>query len=116
MTRNELVSRMMYTAGVLTLGLVGVGPVWSLDPPNKSTGTGVIQGEDGSMSTKRGGNTGPSTGRNEHSGSATGTVRNPSKSEPPHDDKRGSSQLGSDSSHEASQTEGRGQSGVRTDK
>jgi hypothetical protein len=116
MTRNELVSRMMYTAGVLTLGLVVAGPVWSLDPPNKSTGTGITQGEDGSMSTQRGGNTGPTTGRNEDSGSATGAVRDPSQSEPSHDDKRGSSQMGSDSSHEASQTEGRGQSGVRTDK
>lgn len=116
MTRNRFVSRMIYGAGLLTLGLA-VGPVWSLDS-TQSTGTGVIQGEDGSMATKRGGNTGPTTGRNEHSGSATGAVRDPSQAEPPHDKDRGSSQMGSDSSHETSQkeTEGRGQAGARTDK
>jgi hypothetical protein len=111
---------MMYGAGLFALGLAAAGPAWSLDS-TQSTGPGVIQGEDGSMSTKRGGNTGPTTGRNEDSGSATGAVRDPSKAEPPHDKHRGSSQMGSDSSHEASQHEssekqGRGQSGVRTDK
>jgi hypothetical protein len=115
MARNVPVSRIIYGAGLLALGLATAGPVWSVES-TQSTGTGVIQGEDGSMSTKRGGNTGPTTGRNEHSGSATGAVRDPSKAEPPHDEERGSSQRESDSSHEASQTEGRGQSGVRTDK
>jgi hypothetical protein len=114
MTQDRIGIRMMYGAA-FALGLATAGPVWSVDS-TQSTGTGVTQGEDGSMSTKRGGNTGPTTGRNEHSGSATGAVREPSKAEPPHDKNRGSSQMGSDSSHESSQTEGRGQSGVRTDK
>ena len=107
---------MIYGTGLLVLGLAVTEPAWSLDSSTQSTGTGVIQGEDGSMSTKRGGNTGPTTGRNEHSGSATGAVRDPSKAEPPRDENRGSSQMGSDSSHETSQSEGRGQSGARTNK
>jgi hypothetical protein len=115
MTRDSRISSMIYGAGLFVLGLAVTGPAWSIDS-TQSTGTGVIQGEDGSMSTKRGGNTGPTTGRNEHSGSGTGAVRDPSKSEPPHEEDRGSSQMGSDSSHEASQSEGRGQSGVRTNK
>jgi hypothetical protein len=38
-------------AGLLALGLATAGPVWSEESP-KSTGTGVFQGKDGSMSTK----------------------------------------------------------------
>ncbi len=34
------------------------------------------------MSTQRGGNTGPTTGRNADSGSATGKIRDPKQSEP----------------------------------
>jgi hypothetical protein len=104
------------SAWMFAAGLATAAPVWSTDPPAQSTGPGVTQGEDSSMATKRGGNTGPTTGRNEHSGSATGAVRDPSKAEPQHDSDRGSQQLGSDSSHEASQQEGRGQAGARTDK
>lgn len=115
MTQNRIGTRMPYGAGLFALSLAIAGPVWSSDS-TKSTGTGVIQGEDGSMSTKQGGNTGPTTGRNEHSGSATGAVRDPSKAEPPHDKSRGSSQMGSDSSHEASQMKGQKQSGERTHK
>jgi hypothetical protein len=101
-------------------GLAYSMPAFSYDP-TQSTGTGTVQGEDASMSTKRGGNTGPTTGRNEHSGSGTGAVRDTSRSEPEQDRSNGSSQLGSDSSHEASQQErsgdeGRGQAGVRTNK
>ena len=102
-------------ACVIALGFGGAGPAMSYDP-TQSTGTGTVQGEDGSMSTKRGGNTGPTTGRNEDSGSATGEKRDPSQAEPAHDKNRGSSQMGSDSSRETSQSEGRGQAGVRTNK
>lgn len=114
-------SRTMFmSACLVALAFGSTAPAFSNDP-TQSTGTGTIQGEDGSMATKRGGNTGPTTGRNEHSGSGTGAVRDPAKSEPTHDSNRGSSQLGSDSSHEASQQEGsrdegRGQSGARTKK
>jgi hypothetical protein len=97
---------MLYGVGLFALGLATAGPVWSLEP-TQSTGPGVHQGEDGSMSTKQGGNTGPTTGRNEDSGSATGAVRDPTKAEPPHDKNLGSKQPGSDSSHEAGQTKGR---------
>ncbi|MGZ9157918.1 MAG: hypothetical protein ACXW36_03520 [Nitrospira sp.] len=70
------------------------------------------------MSTKRGGNTSPNTGRNEHSGSATGAVRDPKSSEPEADKDKGSHQLGSQSSHEAKtgDNDGRGKSGARTEK
>lgn len=115
MTKNRIGTRMLYGAGFFVFGLVTVGPVWSVDSPqSQSTGPGVMQGEDGSMSTKQGGNTGPTTGRNEHSGSATGTVRDPSKAEPPHGKTRSSSQMGSGSSRE-SQTKGHKQSGTHTD-
>jgi hypothetical protein len=105
----------MYGAGLFALGFATAGTVWSEDP-TKSTGTGVVQAEDGSMSTKQGGNTGPTTGRNEHSGSATGAVRDPSKAEPSHDKNRGSNQMGSDSSHEANPTKGQKQSDARMNK
>lgn len=52
MTQNCIGTRLLYGAG-LFLGLVMAAPVWSLDS-TQSTGTGVIQGEDGSMSTKQG--------------------------------------------------------------
>ena len=68
------------------------------------------------MTTQRGGNAGPNTGRNEHSGSATGAVRDPKQSEPEADKDRGSHQLGSDSSHEANKGDGKGQAGKRTGK
>ncbi len=115
MTQNRRETCLMFGAGLFALGLAIAGPAWSLDP-TQSTGPGVHQGEDGSMSTKQGGNTGPTTGRNEHSGSATGAVRDPSKAEPPHDKNRGSGQMGSDSSHEAGQAKDRKQSGARTGK
>lgn len=111
MTQNCIGIRLLYGAG-LFLGLVMAGPGWSLDSP-QSSGTGVMQGEDGSMSTKQGGNTGPTTGRNEHSGSATGTVRDPSKAEPSQDKNRRSSQLGAGSSKGASQEKGSKQSGAQ---
>jgi hypothetical protein len=108
------------SALVMALGLGTVAPASGYDP-TQSTGTGTVQEEDGSMSTKRGGNTGQTTGRNEHSGSGTGATRNPAHSEPDQDRSQGSAQMGSDSSHEASQQErsgdeSRGQSGVRTNK
>ena len=117
---QERSSATLIGALVMALGLGTVAPVSGYEP-TQSTGTGTVQGEDGSMSTKRGGNTGPTTGRNEHSGSGTGAARNPSHSEPDQDKSQGSAQMGSDSSHEASQhertgDEGRGQSGVRTNK
>lgn len=115
MTRNRRGPRVLCGAGLFAFGVAIVGTAWSEDP-TKSTGTGVVQGEDGSMSTQQGGTTGPTTGRNEHSGSATGVVRDPSKAEPPHDKSRGSSQMGSDSSHEAGQTKGQKQSGGRKNK
>ena len=114
MTQNRGI-RTLYGAGLFALGLATAGPVWS-EESSTSTGTGVVQGEDGSMSTKQGGNTGPTTGRNEHSGSATGVVRDPSRAEPPHSKNRGSSQMGSDSSHETSQPKGQKSSGTRADK
>jgi hypothetical protein len=93
MSRDPNVSRMMSGAGLVVLGLAVTEPAWSIDS-SESTGAGFIQGEDASMSTKRGGNTGPTTGRNERSGSATGAVRDPSEAEPPRDEHRGSSQNG----------------------
>jgi hypothetical protein len=124
--REELQRRRsarVVSAWIIALGALGLGYTsssFSYDP-TQSTGTGTVQGEDASMSTKRGGNTGPTTGRNEHSGSGTGAVRDTSRSEPEQDRSKGPSQLGSDSSHEASQQEGRGdegrgQAGVRTNK
>jgi hypothetical protein len=113
MTKNHL-DICLLGAGLFVLSLVTAVPAWSGDATTQSGGTGVAQGEDGSMSTKQGGNTGPMTGRNEHSGSATGAVRDPSKSEPPHGKHGGSSQLGSGSSQE-SQMKGHNQSGTRTD-
>lgn len=102
---------------VFGLSLVTAGPVWSVDSTqSQSTGPGVIQEEDGSMSTRQGGNTGPSTGRNEDSGSATGAVRDPSKAEPPRDKNRGSSHMSSDSSHEAGQAKGQKRSGAGREK
>jgi hypothetical protein len=74
MMQNRLRTRIMYGAGLIMFSLITTGPAWSLNS-SQSTGPGVTQGEDGSMSTKQGGNTGPTTGRNEHSGSATGKVR-----------------------------------------
>ncbi|MGE0274364.1 MAG: hypothetical protein AB7G68_07440 [Nitrospiraceae bacterium] len=110
----------LVSACIMAAGLGYTIPVSGYDPA-QSTGTGTVQGEDASMSTTRGGNTGPTTGRNEHSGSGTGAVRDTSRAEPEQDRSKGSSQLGSDSSHEASQQErsgdgGRGQGGVRTNK
>lgn len=104
-------------ATIVTLGYSGLTPTYGYDP-TQSTGTGTTQEKDGSMTTQRGGNTGPTTGRNEHSGSATGAVRDPKQSEPKKDRDQGSHQLGSDSSQEASKSDGggRGQAGVRTDK
>jgi hypothetical protein len=115
MTQNRRGTRMLYGAGLLALGLATAGPAWSLEP-TQSTGPGVHQGDDGSMSTKQGGNTGPTTGRNEDSGSATGAVRDPSKAEPPHDKNLGSRPMGSDSNQGASQAERRKRSPSRADK
>lgn len=115
MTRNHIVIRLSYCAGMAALGLAMAEPVWSADS-TQSTGPGVHQREDGSMSTRQGGNSGPTTGRNEHSGSATGAVRDPSKAEPLHDENRGSHQLGSRSSQEASQAKEQKPSDGRTQK
>jgi hypothetical protein len=93
----------------VAVALGAAGAAMGYDP-QQSTGTGTVQGEDASISTKRGGNTGETTGRNEHSGSATGAVRERTEPEPKADRKGGSSQLGSDSSHEASQRESGSQS------
>jgi hypothetical protein len=92
-------------AGLSLLAVFGVTGAAQGYDPQQSTGTGTVQGEDASITTKRGGNTGETTGRNEHSGSATGTARDRTQSEPKADPKGGSSQLGSDSSHESSQRE-----------
>ena len=102
------------TAGMLAVWLSAT--VSLAYEPTQSGGTGTHQGEDASMSTKRGGNTGPHTGRNEHSGSATGAVRDPKQSEPAADKDKGSHQMGSQSSHEAKtgDNEGRGKGGART--
>ncbi|HEX2055069.1 MAG TPA: hypothetical protein VHF07_01170, partial [Nitrospiraceae bacterium] len=116
MTRNQQARPRLLLGSACMFALATAAPVWGTEPPAQSTGPGVTQEEDASMATKRGGNTGRTTGRNEHSGSATGAARNPSKAEPESDKNRGSSQMGSDSSHEATQHEGRGQSGARTDK
>ena len=109
-----------FSVAVITLMVLGMGSATtSLSyEPTQSTGTGTQQGEDASMSTKRGGNTSPNTGRNEHSGSATGVVRDPKNSEPEADKNKGSHQLGSQSSHEAKagDNDGRGKAGARTDK
>jgi hypothetical protein len=67
--------------GLLVFGLATGTPVLA-DDSSKSTGTGTVQGEKGKTSTQRGGNTGPTTGRNSESGSATGKVRDPHQSEP----------------------------------
>ena len=116
--RRRLISACIIASGAFGLGYTS--SAFSYDP-TQSTGTGTVQEEDASMSTKRGGNTGPTTGRNEHSGSGTGAVRDASRSEPEQDRSKGPSQMGSDSSREASQQErsgdeGRGQAGVRTNK
>lgn len=117
MTLNRMGARFLYGAIVCTFGLVAMaGPVWSADSPKQSTGTGVTQGEDGSMSTKQGGNTGPTTGRNDQSGSGTGAVRDPSQAEPPRDKNRGSSQMDSSSKQADSQAKGQKQSDGRKDK
>ena len=109
-----------FSVTVITLMVLGLADATvSLSyEPTQSTGTGTHQGEDSSMSTKRGGNTSANTGRNEHSGSATGAVRDPKNSEPEADKNKGSHKLGSQSSHEAKtgDSEGRGKAGVRTDK
>ena len=94
-------------ATIVTLAYAGLSPSFGYDP-TQSTGTGTVQGKDGSMTTQQGGSTGPTTGRNEHSGSATGAVRDPKYSEPEKDKDRGSHQLGSDSSHEANKNESGG--------
>jgi hypothetical protein len=54
MTQNRLRTRMAYGAGLMTLSLVIAGPAWSSSSA-QSTGPGVTQGEDDSMSTKQGG-------------------------------------------------------------
>ncbi|MGZ8382643.1 MAG: hypothetical protein ACXWWE_01380 [Nitrospira sp.] len=116
--RERTATRMMLgIATIATLGYGWVLPSFSYDP-TQSTGTGTVQGKDGSMTTQRGGNTGPTTGRNEHSGSATGAVRDPKQSEPEKDKDRTSHQLGSDSGHEANKGDSRGkeQPGGRTGK
>lgn len=119
MTRYpQLSSRLILgMASMLALGLGPATASWSYEP-TQSTGTGTHQGEDASMSTKRGGNTGPGTGRNEHSGSATGAERDPKQPEPDADKKEGSHQMGSQSSHQGNtaENEGRGKAGVRTNK
>jgi hypothetical protein len=119
MTRHpQSGSRLVFgMASMLALGLGAATASLSYEP-TQSTGTGTHQGEDASMSTKRGGNTGPGTGRNEHSGSATGASRDPKQAEPDADKKKGSHQLGSQSSHEGNtgENEGRGKAGVRPDK
>ncbi len=104
-----------HTAARTVLGIAMIatlGYAWSLPSfgydPTQSTGTGTTQGKDGSMTTQQGGSTGPTTGRNEHSGSATGAVRDPKHSEPDKDKDRGSHQLGSDSSHEVNKNESGG--------
>jgi hypothetical protein len=90
----------------LAAGLsLGAGAAWAADPHQSTTGTGTVQREDGSTYTQRGGATGPTTGRNEHSGSGTGIVREPEHPEPLSDNSRGPHQLGSQSSPEASQRE-----------
>ncbi|HET6675086.1 MAG TPA: hypothetical protein VFG71_07090 [Nitrospiraceae bacterium] len=68
---RESARTMFMGACLVMLAFGGTTPAFSKEP-NQSTGTGTIQGEDGSMATKRGGNTGPTTGRNEHSGAGTG--------------------------------------------
>jgi hypothetical protein len=93
---------------LLTLALtaclsLGAGAALASDPHRSTTGTGTVQSEDGSTFTQRGGTTGPTTGRNEHSGSGTGAVREPEHAEPLSNDSRGPHQLGSQSSPEASQ-------------
>lgn len=91
---------------ILAVGLgLGAGAALASDPHRSTTGTGTVQREDGSTYTQRGGTTGPTTGRNEHSGSGTGAVREPEHAEPLSDDSRGPHQLGSQSSPEASQRE-----------
>ena len=114
MIPKHLRIRIMHGAGLIILSLVTAGPAWSLDSP-QSTGTGVTQGEDGSMSTKQGGNTGSTTGRNEDSGSATGKVREPSQVEHPRDQNRNSNQKGSGLNQETNQTS-QHQSGGRKNK
>ena len=116
--RGHTATRMVLgIATILTLGYAGLSPSFSYDP-TQSTGTGTVQGKDGSMTTQQGGFTGPTTGRNEHSGSATGGVRDPKHSEPEKHKDRASHQLGSASSHEANKNEsgGKGQPGARTGK
>ncbi len=104
-------------ATIVTFAYAGLSPSFGYDP-TQSTGTGTVQGKDGSMTTQQGGSTGPTTGRNEHTGSATGAVRDPKYSEPEKDKDRGSHQLGSDSSHEANKNEsgGKREAGSRTGK
>jgi hypothetical protein len=104
-------------AALVSLGLGGATASMGYEP-TQSTGTGTQQGEDASISTKRGGNTSPQTGRNEHSGSATGAVRDPKNPEPEADKNKGSHMLGSHSSHEGKTggNEGRGQAGAKPDK
>lgn len=90
----------------LAVGLsLSAGAVLASDPHRSTTGTGTVQNEDGSTYTQRGGMTGHTTGRNEHSGSGTGAVREPEHAEPLSDDSRGPHQLGSQSSPEASNRE-----------
>lgn len=115
MTKTRIGTRILYGAGFFTLGLITAGPAWSADPRQQSTGPGVMQGENGSMSTTQGGNTGSTTGRNEHSGSATGVVRDPSKAEPPSGKHPDSTPMGSGTSQETKQ-KGQKQSGASTNK
>jgi hypothetical protein len=117
---TQQTSGQRFSVAIVSMVAFGLAlPGWSLAyEPNQSTGTGTHQGEDASISTKRGGNTSPNTGRNEHSGSATGAVRDPKNPEPEADRHKGSHQLGSQSSHEGKtgDNEGRGKAGARTDK
>lgn len=116
MTKTRIGTRMSYGAVIFALSLTMAGPGWSANPKQQSTGPGVMQGEDGSMSTKQEGNTGSTTGRNEQSGSATGTVRDPTKAEPPLAKHPDSTPMDSSSSQETRQTKGQKQSGAHTDK
>jgi hypothetical protein len=112
--------RQRFSLAVISMIAVGLGSASASFgyEPTQSTGTGTHQGDDASMSTKRGGNTSPNTGRNEHSGSATGEARDPKNPEPEGDRHKGSHQLGSQSSHEGKtgDNEGRGKAGARTGK
>lgn len=109
-TYNKL--RISLTAGTfLTLALATIAPASAYDP-KQSTGTGTVQGKDGSITTPRGGNTGEHTGRNDQSGSGTGAVRDPHQSEPASARDGKSQPPGSDATKDSPKGETMGKTGA----